>query len=130
MRGEQPLVQAGSGEIALEIAQLEREMRDRVRGVNDARYAALTRHPAEALDGEELAGDVRDVTDVQHPGLRSDRRLEPPVQVVLRRRHGELNARHLDLVAALPLIPGGEHSRIILVRRQNLVARFEVESVL
>ena len=48
VRREQPLVQARAVVVALEIAQLEREVRERVRAVDDGQDAALPRQSATA----------------------------------------------------------------------------------
>src|SRR2546425_12754674 len=61
VRREQPLVQARAVEIGLEVAQLEREMRDRVRAVDDRQEAALPRQATELLHPEAPSRQVRDV---------------------------------------------------------------------
>ena len=84
----------------------------------------------EPLHGEQLPGEVRDVAEMQHLGLRRDRLLEPLIQVVLRRRHRELDARDLDLVAPHALVPRRQHARVVLLGRQHFVARLHVDAVL
>ena len=76
-RRQQPLVQAGAVVVALEVAQLEREVREGVRAVDDGLDAAR-RAPACAMSAhrEDLPGQVRDVAEVQHLRLRRDRALE------------------------------------------------------
>ena len=54
------------------------------------RCRASLRQP---LHREELAGEVGDVAEVQHLGLRRDRLLEALIQIVLRRRHREVDLR-------------------------------------
>src|SRR5207253_10015578 len=67
-RREQPLVQADAVVVALEIADLEGEVRDRVRAVDDARDAARAREPAQPLHWEQLPGEIRDVAEVEDLG--------------------------------------------------------------
>ena len=130
VRRQQPLVQARAVVIHLEVAQLEREVRNRVRAVDDGEDAALAREPREPLHREQLPAEVRDVTEVHHLGLRRDRLLEPLIQVVLGRRDREVDARHLDLLAPHALIPGGEHAAVVLLGGEHLVAGLEVDAVL
>ena len=92
-RRQQPLVQAGAVVVHLEVAQLEREVRQRVRAVDDGDDAALPGHAARALHREDLSREVGDVAEVQHLGPRRDRLLEPREEVVLRRRDREVDLR-------------------------------------
>src|SRR5215471_2793698 len=64
-RRAQPLVQARAVIIALEIAKLEWEVRRSMRAVDDCHDAALARHVAQALNWEELPGQVGDVAEME-----------------------------------------------------------------
>jgi hypothetical protein len=79
---------------------------------------------------EQLSRQVGDVAEVHHLRLRRDGALHPLIQVVLRRRHGEIDAGDLDAFAARPLIPGREHAAVVLLGGQHLVAGLEVDAVL
>ena len=48
----------------------------------------------------------------------------------LRRRHGELHARERNLVAPDALVPRRQHAGVVLLGRDDLVARLEVDAVL
>ena len=76
-RAAQPLVQARAVEINVQIAKLEREVRRRVRAVDDRRDAALPGEAAQLLNREQLAGEVRDMAEMQDFRARRDRFFEP-----------------------------------------------------
>src|SRR5439155_23592120 len=97
---------------------------------DDRRDAALAREARETLHRKELTRQVRDVAEVQDSRLRGDRALEPLIEILLRRGHGKLEPRYLDLVAPLPLVPRRQHARVILIRRDDLVAGLQVDAVL
>ena len=52
------------------------------------------------------------------------------IEIVGGRRHRESEARDLDAVPPHPLIPRGEHPRIVLLGRDDLVAGLQVDAVL
>ena len=81
--------------------------------------------------GKIWPGQVGDVAEVQDFGRRRDRADQPIGEIVHRwRRHGERDLRQLDAVAADALFPGVEHPPVILVGRDDLVARLEVDAEL
>ncbi len=130
-RRQQPLVQARAVVVALEIGEREREMRERMCAVDDRLDAALAGHPADVADREDLPGEVRDVADVDHFRAWRDRLLEPAKQVrLIGRRHGKRDLLEDDAVAAHALLPGVEHPPVVLVGRQDLVARLQVDAEL
>ncbi len=85
---------------------------------------------AQFLDREELTGLIGDVAEVHHLGLRHDGAGQPAEQILAARRHGEVDARQLDLVAAHPLVPGRQHASVVLLGREDLVAGLQVDAVL
>ena len=64
-RREQPLVQAGAVDVALEVAEREGEVRECVGAVHDRADAARARGAADVPHREDLAGQVRDVAEVE-----------------------------------------------------------------
>ncbi len=63
--------------------------------------------------------------------LRRNRILEHLHQIFhARRRHGELQLTQLDAVTTLTLLPCGDHARVILIRRDDLVTAPKVHSQL
>ena len=82
VRREQPLMQARSIVVTVQVGVLEREVSECVRAVDDDFDAALASHLADSLDRKYLPGEVGDVTDKDHFGLRSDRALEPLIQII------------------------------------------------
>ena len=130
-RREQPLVQRRAVVVALEIAQLEREMRERVRAVDDRLNGAAARHPRDLAHGKQLTREVRHVAQVNDARLRRDRLLESRSQLrQVLRRHRERDLRQRDPVAPHALLPRVEHAAVILVRRDHLVARLQIEAEL
>src|SRR5882724_2718146 len=73
---KQPLMQARPVVVAIKIGVLEREVRKRVRAVDDDFDAALASHLADSFDRENLPGEVGDVTNKDDFGLRIDCALE------------------------------------------------------
>ena len=67
VRREQPLVQAGAVVVAVEVGELEGEVREGVRAVDD-HLDARARAPSGtiSLHREDLAGEVGDVADQDH----------------------------------------------------------------
>src|SRR2546425_1968188 len=130
-RREQPLVERGPVVVDLEIAQLEREMREGVRAVDDRLNPAAARHARDVAHREELSGEVRDVTEVNDLRLRRDGALDAILQLRdVGGRHRERDLRQLDLVAAYALLPCVDHAAVVLVRRQYLVARVQIDAEL
>ena len=59
-----------------------------------------------------------------------DRFLEPLIEIILCRRHRELESRHLDPLAPHALVPGRQHAGVVLLGRDHFVAGLEVDPVL
>ena len=75
---------------------------------------------------EDLPGAIRDVADVDDARLRRDALLDHVREIVhARRRHGEFQLLQDDPVAALALLPAGDHSRVILIRGDHFVAALQ-----
>jgi hypothetical protein len=123
-------VQARAVVVHLEVAQLEREVRHRVRAVDDGDDAAGAGHARQVLHREDLAGEVGDVAEVQHLGARGDRAFEQAEQRLARGRHREIDLLDHDLLAPRALIPRRQHAAVVLLGGQHLVAGLEVEAVL
>ena len=70
--GEQPLVQAGAVVVAVEVAGLEGEVGEGVGAVHHHLDAARVGQGADLLHGEDLAGEVRHVAEVDDPRPRGD----------------------------------------------------------
>src|SRR5262249_26097044 len=91
--------------------------------------APLPSHLADSLDRKNLAGKVRNVAYEDDFGARRDRSFEALVQIVHRRRRNrERNVLYLDAVAALALSPRREHSPVILIGCEDLIARLEIQT--
>src|SRR5438552_14526062 len=103
-------------------------MSQRMRTVHDGDDAPPPRHRGQLAEGEELSGWVREVAKMQHLRLRRDGGFESPQQVRLRRGAWKIQPRDFDLVPFFPLIPRGQYSRIILIGRDDLVARFQIDA--
>src|SRR3990172_5369779 len=81
--------------------------------------------------GKDLPRQLVDVAEVDDPRLRRDGLAEHLHQVLhagWRRLIGHL-LEH-DTFASDALVPRGEHPAVVLVRRQHLIARFEIEPIL
>ncbi len=114
--------------VAVEVVALEREVGKGMRPVHDDLDAPLAPHSADLAYREDLPGEVGDVADEDDPGARSHRPTETVGELVeAGRRHGEGNRAQDDPVAPLALPPGREHSRVVLVRGEDFVARLQVE---
>ena len=130
-RCREPLVEARAVVIAVEVALREREMGVRMRAIHDYFDPPRTAQLRDLLHREDLAREIRDVADMNDFGARRDRFLDASRQVVLgRRRHRERDLLQYDAVAPLALLPGRDHARIILRRRQHLVAALERQAQL
>lgn len=130
VRRHQPLVQARAVDITLEFPEAEREVRSRLRPIDDGQDATLAREAAQIADRKKLSGGVRDVREVKHSRSRRDGPLESCDEVVTGSRHRKLNARDLDLVAPGALVPRPEHQRVVLIGRHHFVVRPEIEAAL
>ena len=105
-RRQQPLVEADSVGVALEVPQLERKVPQGVRAVDDRDYSPGAGQTRNSLHREELGRQVGDVGEMKDLRLRRDRFLKPLVEIVLCRRHRELESCHLDPLAPHALVPG------------------------
>src|SRR5262245_40711234 len=106
-------------------------MREGVRAVDNRLDAASARQLADAFDRINLPAQVGDVTEMYDACARRDIALENLDDLILTlRRNGDGDFFDDDPFAPLALPPRGEHSRIILVGGQNLVARFQIHSEL
>ena len=81
-RRQQPLVQAGPVVVHLEVAELVREMRGRMRAIDDRGDAARTRHARDVLHREDLPRQVGDVAEVDELRLRCDGLREHVVEII------------------------------------------------
>ena len=125
-RRREPLVEARAVVVAVQLVTGKREMRVGVRPVHDHLDAARPAQLADLLHGKDLPRQVRDVTDVDDLGARRDRGFDAARQILLRRRrHGEGDLLQDDAVAPLALLPGGDHARVVLRGRQDLVAALQ-----
>ena len=61
---------------------------------------------------------------------RRDGLLEPPVEIVRRRRDGELNAGHFDVFAPHALVPRRQHAGVVLLGREHFIPGLKVDPVL
>ena len=130
-RRQQPLVQAGAVVVALEIGQREREVRERMRAIDDRLDAARPGHSTDVAHGEDLPGEIGDVADVDHLRPRRHRLFKPAKQVALiGRRYGKRDLLQDDAVAAHALLPRVEHPPVVLICRQDFVAGFQVDAQL
>ena len=125
-RREQPLVQAGAVVVALEVAQLEREVRERVRAVDDRLDAARPRHarrsrctgkscPVRFVMWQKWSTFVCGVI-----AARAADRRDRPASVG---GTGNEICVDLDPVAPRALVPGVEHAAVVLFGRDDFVAR-------
>ncbi len=123
MGGHEPLVEARPEVVAAEVVPLEGEVREGLSAIDDGLHVPLARHVADPLHREDLTRPVRDVAERDHARLRCHRALEALVEVVhARGRHRERDRPEHDPVATLALAPRREHARVVLVRREHLVA--------
>src|SRR5262249_53797998 len=131
VRRQQPLVQARAVVVAIQIVVFIGEMREGVRAVDNRLDAARARQLADAVGRINLPAPVGDVTEMYDASARRDVALENLDDLILTlRRDGDGYFFDDNPFAPLALSPRGEHSRIILVGRQNLVARFQIHSEL
>ena len=85
-RREQPLVQARAVVVAAQIADLERELRERMRAVDNCLDPAPPRLVADLLHRKDLPREVGDVAEVQDLRRGSDGADQPAREIVHRRR--------------------------------------------
>src|SRR5262249_45017562 len=131
VRRQQPLVQTRPVIVAIQVGVFVREMREGMSAINDRLNAARSRQLADAFDRIDLPAQVGDVTEMYDARARRDVALEDTDDLIMtcrRNRNGDFFDD--DAFAPLALPPRGEHSRVILVGRQNLVARFQIQSEL
>ena len=86
---------------------------------------------AELPDRIDLAtqiGDVTEVHDLRPGGDISGEDIDNLLRPLELEGNGDLLENYP--VTTRPLLPGGQHARIVLIGRQNLISRFEVESKL
>src|SRR5215207_10383699 len=129
LRRVQPLVQRGAEVVAIQIVALELELREGVRAVDNRLGAAPPRQLADVADGRDLPRQVNRVRDEDEPRARSEAGLVGGRDLRrVFRRDGNTDELETDAVAPLALPQSGEHARVVLRRRQNLVAGLEVET--
>src|SRR3954465_15682906 len=110
---------------------LDRELTERVCSINNYLDSARTPHLTNLLDWEDLARAVRDVADVDDLRLRSNVLLDAGSQIIeARRRNRKRDLLQDDAVPALALLPGCDHSRIVLVCRKHFVTALQFHSKL
>src|SRR5262249_9105800 len=129
VRRQQPFVQARAVIVAIQIGVFVWEMRESVRAVDYRLDAARARHLADAFDRINLPAQVGDVAEMDDACTRRDVALENIgdfIRALRRNRDGDFFDD--DALAPFALPPRGEHSRVILVGRQNFVAGFQIES--
>src|SRR5262249_24041823 len=102
----------------------------RVRAIHDRDEAMLPGHSSELTNRKKLSGLVRDVTEMQHLGLRRNGSLEPLEKIALCGWAWEIDTRDFDLVAARLLIPGCQHAGVILLGHDDFIAGLQVDAVL
>src|SRR5439155_7607474 len=100
MRRKQPLVEARAVIIAGELVAGKREVGVGVRPVHDHLDPLGARELHDLADREDLAGEVRDVTDVDNLGPRRDGALDAVGEVVL----GGRGYGDADLLDTYPLV--------------------------
>ena len=129
MTAAEPFVKAGRIEIAIQIAHGEVDHPERLRAVDDAEHAFLTREVAELAYGRHHAVGVVDVREQERPRALADRSGEQ-AEHLLRpgHRRRQVNLFHGHAAAARQHEPGTECGRMLAVRRDDLIARGQVES--
>src|SRR5262245_36500646 len=127
-RRQQPFVQTRAVIVAVQIDVVVLEMREGMRAIHYRLDAARARQLADALDRIDLPAQVGDVAEMDDASARRDAALEDLGDLILTlRRNGDGDFFDDDPFAPLALPPRGEHSRVILVGGQNLVARFQIQ---
>src|SRR5688500_8353572 len=128
-RSEQPLVKAGAVVVGVQIVALEREMRKRMRSIDQHLDPTGSRELYDLTDGHDLPREVGDVRNLDHACGRSDCRCDSVQQISLRRRRNPERdlLQHYSL-ASRSLVPRRDHARIILIRDHDLVAALQVET--
>ena len=117
--------------VAAEGVTVKRKVGKGVSTVDDRLDAALPGHLADSLDREDLSGGVGNVAEVDDPGARRYRLLEPPVEVIHAwRRHGKRKLPEHDTVSPLALAPALDHAWVVLGGCEDLIAGLEPEAKL
>src|SRR5271157_3210466 len=128
VRGQEPFVQAGSVIITVEIVSLIREMGEGVRAVHNGLDPPAASHLADFLHRENLSRKKSDVREMNHLGTRGHGLFEYFIKVIpISERNVKGNSFEDDSVSPLPLEPGSQHARVILIGGQNLVATFQIQ---
>ncbi len=127
---QQPLVQTNTVGIALEVPQLEGKLPQGVGAVNNGDDPLRAGEAADPRDGEHLRRQVGDVAEMENLRLRRDGLFEAVVEIVRRRGDRELQAVHFDVIAPHPLVPRRQHTGVVLLGRDHLIASLQVDPVL
>ncbi len=128
-RRQQPLVETGAVVVAVEVIPLEREVGKGMGAVHEHFDAERPGKGDQLLHRHDVAAQVRDVGNLDDPGAGSHRSLEPVHDLLLvLRRNGERNLVEHDAIPADALLPGGDHSPVVLVGDHHLIALLEVET--
>src|SRR5262249_23135808 len=131
VRGTQPLVQARGVVVASKVAELEIQMGEGMRPIDDDRNAILAGHRDHITDWADLPRDVDYVAHEDHPRLGRDVLLEEADNLAeVLAGEGNLELLERNAVPPLHLLKRGDHPRIVLRGRQDLVASFQLEPVL
>ena len=98
-----------------------------MRAVNHGLDAAAACHLADLADGRDLSRDVNHVRDEDDARARRQSRLERRRNLAqVFRRDWNLNGLQYDAFASLALPESRQHARVVLSRRENLVAALKV----
>jgi hypothetical protein len=121
-------VQAGAVVIAVQIANREWEVPERMGPIHDSQDPAGPRDVADLPDWKDVACQVRDVADVHHLRSWRDGLFETLDQIALARwRNRERDLGEDNAIAEDALFPRVQHAAVVLVRGQHFVARGEVD---
>ena len=124
-------MQAGAVVIAIQFVARKRKLAEGMRAVNHRLYAAGARHLANTLHREDLPGEIRDVANMNHLGLRCNGPLDAFIKIVeLGHRHRKRDLLQHQAFAAGALAPGCQHARVVLVRGEHLVTCLQIHSQL
>ena len=128
-RRVQPLVQAGAVVVHAEFIAREREVGEGMRAIHEYFDPFRPRHVDDLTHRHDLAGQVRDVRHLNHPGPRCDRSGKRIHHIFrLQQRHRELHLLQHDPFATHALFPRVDHATVVLRRDDHFIAALEIES--
>ena len=126
---QQPLVKTAVIGVAIQVPDIDRDVAHGLGAVDDGEKAAAAGFGAELADGKNRAASGYDVRHGQHAGARGhgfDEQIQNLFRISSGFRNGDFPAD--DAAALFEEAPAADAAGVFLVRKENFVSGFEIET--